>query len=261
MFHTQHTVENCIWENEDVEGNNKEGENKEGENKEGRTFTQAEVDKMITNRTKNMKAQLQAAERNYESVLSQSNLTEEQRATLENDLKNVQAQMRSKEQNLLAEKEKLSKKAAEELRLAAEQRDHYKNLFETSTIDRAIIDAASRNDGHDPTQFIPFLRSSAKLVPELDAEGNKTGNYVPVVEARVKDEKGVSQLVLQTPEEAIKSMQTTHPNLFKSNVARGINQGNSQGFGGGKIDYSNLTMEQYTQLRKDPAARKAMGLS
>lgn len=230
-----------------------------------RFFSQEDVDKIVTKRNKAVRGQLQKMEQNYQKLLEQQNLNDEQRAQLETDLENIQAQLRTKEQQLEYEKKKASEKHQMEIKQTAEQRDYYKSLYETSTIERAITDAAVKHDGYNPSQFVAFLREKSKMVEEIDTTGNKTGRLVPRIEWEVADEAtGQRERVLKAPDEVVELMKdnvTEFGNMFRQNISRGVGETNMPAQDGkGRVNHKKMTTEEYMRLRKDKDARKAMGL-
>lgn len=259
-------IEVACWDNENPPGDPPPVDDPPADPpKSGKTFTQEEVDKFVTKRNKTLRTQYEQLEKNYETLLEQTNMSAEQRERLEADLENVRAQMRTKEQQLNHEKKQATEKFQKELKAAQEQSTYYKTLFESSTIERAITDAASRNDGYDASQFVGLLRDKAKVVEELDNEGNKTGRLVPRIEWEVVDpETKQAARVLKAPNEVIELMKedvSRYGNLFKSNVARGLGQGQANHAGArGKIDVKKLSQAEYRELRKTREGRVALGL-
>jgi len=230
----------------------------------GKTFTQAELDKIVTNRVKNLKAQLQTTEGNYQTLLEQKGLSESQREAIEADLENVRAQMRTKEQQLAHDRKKDQEKHKNDIDGVTSERDRYKSMFEDSTIQRAIVDAAAGNDAYDTNQFVGLLRDKAKLVDELDATGEKTGQLVPRIEWEVKNpETNAVERVLKAPSEVVELMKEDtgrFGNLFKSNVAKGLGGNATPAQRGGKVDVSKMSTAEYMAFRATPEGAQALGL-
>lgn len=231
----------------------------------GRTFTQEEVNEFVQKRNKNLRSQYENLEKQYESLLENSQMSQEQREKLEGDLENVRAQLRTREQQLQYEKKQEISKFQKELEAAQKQGTYYKSLYENSTIERAIVDAAASNEGYDGNQFVALLRDRAKVVEELDNDGQKTGRLVPVIEWDVTDpETKKTERVVKRPDEVVQLMKEDvqrYGNLFKSNVARGLGQGQANLPGArGKINVKNLTQAEYRELRKTAEGRRALGL-
>lgn len=234
--------------------------------KSGKTFTQEDVNRITGQRNKALKEKYQALESTYTELLEQTNLTEGARERLEADLEAVQKEMRTKEQQIEFEKKKAQTKFESELKTANEKGDYYQKLFETSTAERAIIDAANANDGCNAEDFIAHLGPKTKIIDELDNEGRKTGRLVPRIEWEVKDEKtGEVTRVQKTPDEVVKIMQEMPDrwgHLFRSNVAVGVGEGTAKALvsNPGKINISKLTTEEYMELAKTPEGRRSLGI-
>lgn len=231
-----------------------------------KTFTQAEVNEYVVKRNKNLKSQYEQLEGNYESLLENFRGTDEQRAKLEDDLENVRAQMRTKEQQAAHERKREQEKYNRELTAAQEQATTWKQRYESSTIERAIVDAASKNDAFNPDHFVSLLSPKSKVVEELDDAGTPTGNLVPKVEwTVVNPDTKQPEKVLKSPSEVIELMKEdvqSHGSLFKSNVAKGLGAGTfTGGKTTGRLDVKNMTMEEYAKYAATPEGRKALGLA
>jgi hypothetical protein len=230
-----------------------------------KTFTQEEVNKFVAERNKAVNAQLKVAEENYEAQLKQTGLTKEQRDKVSADLDAVRNEMMTKEQRAEAEKKKIEANYKSELEAAGKEANKYKELYETSTINREITDASIKQDAFNPNHFIAHLAPKSKMVDEVDAEGQTTGKLVPRVEWSSVDEEGKVHTSLLTPEEAVTKMKENvveFGNLFKPNVAAGIGQGTAPGqaSAGGQIDHSKISDADYMKMSSTPEGRAALGL-
>lgn len=226
----------------------------------GRVFTQEEVNQIVVKRNKKAQAQLEAAERRYEQLLENKSLTEQQRSELEGELNNLQSQLRTREQQAAHEAKKKQELFEKQLGETKQQADHYKNLFESSTRERAILDAAAQHDAYNPSQFISLLSPRTKVVDEINERGEKTGRLVPRVAVTEIGEDGSPMEVLKTPAQAIEEMKekAEYGNLFKSNVARGIGEGTSNGTIPGRVDQTKISDEEYFKNRD--TYREQLGL-
>lgn len=228
-------------------------------------FNQEEVNKFVAERNKALKTKYEQMESDYQELLTQQNLTSAQREKLEESLERVRQEMMTKEQRLESEKKKAQVEFETKLKAAQEEAGKYKDLYETTTIARAITDAASVNDAFNPVHFIAHLAPKSKMVEELDAEGKPTGAMVPRVEWTAIDQEGKKHVSMKTPEEAIKLMKENvveFGNLFKTNVAAGIGAGTAPGqvSAAGQIDHSKISTDDYMKLAKTPEGRKKLGL-
>ena len=230
-----------------------------------KTFNQDDVNKMVGTRNKALQDKFVALEGNYKELLEQTNLTDAARQKLQGDLEAVQAEMRTKEQQVEFERKKNAEKFESDISAANEERVRWKTLYETSTIERAIKDAASRSDGFNGDDFIAHLGPKAKVVEEVDSVGEKTGRLVPRIEWETKSDTGEITMVLKSPQDVIDLMKETplYGNLFKSNVAKGVGEGTAPGQVSpvGKINQERISTADFMKMRNDPEARKRMGLS
>jgi len=211
-------------------------------------FTQDDVNKIVGHRQKTLRTQYESLEKNYQSLLEKTNLTENERSELQSHLEQVQTQLRTKEQQIAVDSKRASEAHQRELKGAIEDRDRYQTLFTRSTVERAIVDAATKHEAFNPTQFVSLIGDKVRVLDELDTDGNKTGRMIPVVEIDEKDaETGLYVKVRKSPEELIASMKEDIPtwgNLFKSNVARGIGEGRGAG-AQGRLDPAKVSDAEY----------------
>lgn len=271
-------LELLCWDNEGGDGDGGEGGDGDGtgagtttttttKQKTGdKTFTQDEVNKFVAERNKALKAKYEQMETDYQELLQQQNLTDGQRRKLEDSLERVRQEMMTKEQRLESEKKKAQAEFDTKLKAAQEEAGKYKDLFESTSIARAITDAASTAEAFNPKLFIAHLAPKSKMVEELDAEGNPTGELVPRVEWTSVDEEGKKHVSMKTPEEAVKLMKENvveFGGLFKANVAAGIGAGTAPGqvSSAGNVDHAKISTDDYMKLASTPEGRKKLGLS
>jgi len=232
--------------------------------KSERTFNQQEVNKIMGERTKALNEKLSALEGTYTELLEQTTLTSSSREKLQKDLEAVQAEMRTKEQQIEFEKKKAAEKYETDLGAANEAREKWQSLYETSTTERAIVDAAIKHEGFNGDDFIAYLGPKAKVVDEVDSLGEKTGRLVPKIEWKVtnQDTKEIT-MVLKSPDEVVELMKETHGNLFRSNVAKGIGEGtaaNGAATPGGPVNQQRISTEDYMAMAKTVEGRQRLGL-
>lgn len=218
-----------------------------------KTFTQAEVNKILAEDKRKHQAQAQKLEAKLNETLTNVKLTQEERAKADELLEDLRKQFRTKEETAKIERKQLEDKYTNEITTLKTRAEQAENKYVDSTISRAIQDAAVSGDAFSPNQIVVLLRPMTKMVgdnpmvdfPDVEAD---TGN--PIVKQ-------------MTPTEAVQRMKQlvdVHGNLFKSNVVSGVGAGSSTGGtpGSGKVDVKKLTMEQFLQLRKTNP--KALGL-
>jgi hypothetical protein len=220
---------------------------------------------MMGVRTRALNEKLSAQEGIYTELLQETNLADSIREKMEVELVEVQKAMRSKEQQIEFEKKQAQSKFDSELTRANERGEKYQILFEDSITKRAITDAAMSNDGCNAEDFIDKLAPRTTIVIELDSEGQKTGELVPMVDWIMKDDAGTPTKVSKTPEEVVKLMQDDvqkYGHLFRSNVVNGIGAGTAQASPNlsGKIDPKTLSPAQFMEMSKTDEGLRALGL-
>jgi hypothetical protein len=127
--------------------------------------------------------------------------------------------------------ERLQQSAAE----AQERAEKWEKLHTEATLKRELMRAAEEGGAHNPLQLMPYLMPAAKLV-EIN------GQQVVQVVTTGEDGKEIHH----TPAQAIAHLKHNQDlaNLFKSAPAPQPAPAASQ-----KIDWRNLTHEQYLKLR------------
>lgn len=225
-----------------------------------KTFTQDEVNKIVAADRRKLEESLKKAEKSYTDVLANKNLTEQERKTLEENLSTVQGQLRTKEQQATMEKKQLEEMFTGKLAEAEKKGQTWEAMYRDSTVERALQDAAVRNDAFSPSQITTLLRPWTRLMEITDEKtGKPTGAFKPMVDfPDVDTNTGEAVILPRTPEEAVKRMKElpeSYGNLFKSGVVSGIGSSSATGGlssgAGGKIDVAKLTPEQYRKIRKE----------
>lgn len=217
-----------------------------------KSFTQADVDKIVVSRVKKLKEQLQNTEQQYERLLSNQNLSSQERNELQSELETVQSQLRTREEQARYEAKKQQEKFQSSLEQTTSERDRFKVLFETQTRDNAIMQAALAHDAYNPEQFISVLGPRTRIVEEVNEQGEKTGRLVPRVEVQVTGEDGSTSNELRPVGDAVAQMKDEpekYGNLFRNHAANGIGVGSNPTAGGRLLDPSKVSTEEYFKNR------------
>lgn len=218
----------------------------------GKVFTQEQVDQIVVKRNKKVREQLEQTERRYEQLLQSQNLSSQEREGLSQELESLQAQLRTREQQAAYDAKKAQEKYNAQLESTSSERDYYKDQFESSTRNNAIMSAALEHDAYNPEQFISVLGPRTKIVEEVDGNGEKTGRLVPRVEVQVTGEDGSTSVELRPVSDAVAQMKDEpekYGNLFRSNVASGIGEGSSPSANGRGLDATKVSDEEYFKNR------------
>jgi len=230
-----------------------------GTDEEVTKFTQDDVNKFLAEQKRKWRAQQEELEKKLAALSESKSLSDEERASLESALETTRAQLRTKEEQAKIDKRKMEEEHKRLLAEASEKAQVWEDRYRSSTIERALTDAAVGGEAFNPSQVVTLLKGQTQLM-EDDNDGFKV-----LVEMMGEDEAGEATKLMLTPKEAVKRMQDlpeTFGNLFRSNVVGGV--GGNSATGGlasgqtGQIDLRSLTPEQYRTLRKENPA--ALGL-
>ncbi len=204
--------------------------------------------------------ELEKTEATYKELLANSkSLTEQERKTLQENLDTIQGQLRSKEQQAAQEKKELEAAYQGKLTAAERRAEIAEGRWRSSTIERALQDAAVEHEAYNTRQIVTLLTGMTKLVESVDEKtGKPNGQFKVMVEFPDKDATtGQEVMTSKTPTEAVKRM-TDMPefqNLFRKNVVSGV--GGNSAIGGltpgsnGRIDVRSLTVDQYQKVRAE----------
>jgi hypothetical protein len=229
-----------------------------------KTFTQEEVNELLAKNKRSLQAKLSAAEKAHQQLLENKHLSEDDRTRLETSLEELRAASRTKEQQLIHEKKQLEERLTNQLKEAQEKVTKTWQMYENSTIERALLDAAMANEAYNPDQVVTLLRRSARLIEKKDEQGKLLGGHGVMVElADQHAETGEPIVTTRTPDSAVKRMKELqkHGNLFKSGVVSGL--GGHSATGGvtpgknGRLSreqIANLSQDQYNKIRKENPA-------
>jgi len=223
-----------------------------------KAFSQEEVNKILAEDRRKHQAKLQEMETKLKAALDSNTLSEKDRKALQENLETVQGQLRSKEEQLALEKKQLQEQYAAQLKEAHEKSSFFETLYRDSTVERALTDAAVKNEAFSPSQLVTQLRPMTKLVPDVDPKtGKPTGKFRPMVEMQtINQTTGELETKAYTPEDAVKKMKddpTNWGNMFRSGVVSGIGSSSATGgltSGNGQIDLRKMTPQLFLELQK-----------
>lgn len=222
-----------------------------------KTFTQADVDNIVQTRVKKEKERAQKLADDLEQIKGQANLSEEHKTALQAQIDELQNSLLTKEQ--LADQEK-KKFEAQHQKVTAEltaDRDKYRDLYTSTTIKRAILDAAIANEAAVPGQLVTMLTGAARLAEVKGADGKPTGEHEPFVKVSGRD-KDNKPVVLDLPVlDAVKQMKEwpdLYGNLFKDTKTGGV--GATTTGQGSSVNPNNVS-----SMSDWKAVRKQMGMT
>lgn len=211
-----------------------------------KSFTQAEVNTVLAEQKRKMqKAQTETIEE-LEALKAKAELTTTERNDLEDRIKNMKTANMTAEELAKQERRHTDTEHLQLVETLTGDRDQWKNRYTNATISRSITDASVEHDALVPEQIIAILRPGTQLEEVLDAEGKKTGNYVPQVSFEITDEEGQTKTLKLTVSKAVEKMREIpkYQNLFKIEGQGGLGQYNKSGNkGGGQVDVKKLAQD------------------
>ena len=228
----------------------------------GKVFTQEDLNRILADDRRKHQVQLKEQAEKLEGVLKSSQLTEQDRKVLQENLVALQGQLRSSEAAAAKEKQELEQAFQAKLVESEKKTQIWEGLYRESTIQRSLQDAAVKNDAFSPGQIVTLLKPMTKLVEGVDPVTNRpNGQYEVKIEMLdVNPKTGQQEVMIRTAEEAVarmKELPDQYGNLFKSGVVSGIGSSSATGGlmpgKGGQIDVRKLTPQQYREIRaKNP---------
>jgi acetolactate synthase small subunit len=225
----------------------------------GKTFTQEDLNRFLAEDRRKHQTQLKEQAEKLETVLKNSQLTEQDRKVLQENLEAVKGQLRSAEAAAAKEKQELEQAFQGKLVDAEKKSQIWEGLYRESMIQRSLQDAAVKGDAWQPGQIVTLMKPMTKLVACVDPTTNRpNGQYEVQIEMLDTDPKTGQQVMMnRTPEAAVarmKELPEQFGNLFKSGVVSGIGSSSATGGlmpgQGGKIDVRKLTPTQYREIRE-----------
>lgn len=207
------------------------------------TYTKDEVAALVAEAEAKVKDSFGKAElaltEEIAALQSKASLTDKERKDLNDRVEQLSSQQKSAAQQAQIERDKLIKKHETEKAELTQGVELWKSKFTSSQIEGSLLSAAAKHKAYNPQQIVRLFGSQTSLIEELDATGQKTGNYKPVVKISVKDSKGVVQDLELDPDAALKAIseQEDFANLFSDPSKGGRGGGNG---GGGQQDMAAL---------------------
>lgn len=217
-----------------------------------KTFTQEQVDTMVSETAKKHQTQAQKALEELDAIKTKAQLSETERVELNERIDTMKNQLLTKEELAKKDKDKLLANHTDELKLVTIERDSWKSRYTESTIIRNITDEAVANKAFVPEQVVNMLWNDTNLIPVLDSDDKPTGE----LQARVKfpdvDKEGKPCILDLTIAEAVKRMTEIEKyyNLFKGEGTGGMGLNNRPS--GKNLDIRKIATDPaaYREARK-----------
>lgn len=211
-----------------------------------KSFTQDEVNQILAKEKRKEQERTKKALSELEAIRSRAKLTAQERDELDGRIEQMRNELLTKEELAKKERDRLRKDHEQTVKSLSEERDSWRTRYESSTITRAITDAAAANNAYAPSQVVAILGSGTRMVEVLDSDGNPTGEFEPRVRFHDTDKEGKPVTLELKPAEAVKRMKEMdqYLNLFKVEGASGT----------GLQNHARGRKQDIRELAKDPVA-------
>ena len=205
---------------------------------EGITYTpeqQAHINSLMAADKKKFVTQL-------ETLQAEKSTTEEQRATLEKQIKEIKASYQTKAEQDAEKYQKETGTLRGELENTKKASDSWRTRYSDTVAENAILTAATKNEAFNPELVSRILKPMTELVEVIGEDNQPTGVYETKINmTKVKDGKKIALKL--TPEDAVKLMieqPETYGSLFKSTAKGGLGGNNKPGTNG-TVDLAELS--------------------
>lgn len=198
---------------------------------------QEELNSMMAENRKTLTKKNQELIDQLQSLRDQATMSTQAKEELEARIEELQTQFMSKEEIAKREADKMSKTHAKEIEKLTGDAQRWQGLYATSTIQRALLDAAVEGEAIQPSQIVAMLGQNTQIVEELDDTGQGKGSYKTIVKFHDTDADGNPVILNLTPKETIKRMKEVpdlYGNLFKGDATGGLGASGG-GAAGGEI--------------------------
>jgi hypothetical protein len=224
-----------------------------------KTFTQAEVDRMMAEHRQALQRKNSELETQLKQRIDSGNLTEQQVKEAQEQIERLQAEYQTKDVQQTTEIKRLNEKYESDRKKWEKDAGTWQDRFTTMLTNNELMGAAVQYKAYNPQQVVALLQPLSRKVEKLGPDGKPTGEFeIKVKFMGQKDGKPV-QLDL-SPADTVKlmtEMPEQYGNLFISAATGGLGSGN--GSGGAKppiTDLSKLSDKEYEE-RRDEILRAA----
>jgi hypothetical protein len=222
----------------------------------GKTFTQDELDRIVGERLARGKDRFKVEKadllRQYNELLENHKLTDEQRKSYEIRVNELESQVLSKDELAAKRLKQREEEWAARLRQTEERLEHYRTQHQSFRIKTEVLEAAAANKALNPSQVLGLLAPAARVEEIPDDQGKPSGQYRIMIAVAVEENGQAVEKCLPV-REAVKVFleQPSNFNLVKSTM-----QGGSGYQGSSSSEYSSHMMKLSAVERLKAARRK-----
>ena len=216
---------------------------------------QEKINKMLAAEKRKYQTNQANLTKEIESLKAKSQLTSVERTELDQRVEKLKEELLTKEQIAAKKAAKAKKQHEEEMTALQADRDSWKSRYTVSTINSALMAAASQENAYNPQQIVALLGPNTTLEPVLNDEDQPTGQLAPVVRVQDKDKDGKDITLTLSPSDAVKGLKDKQEylNLFNGTGVGGLGASTHKKVGG-KADLKAIAgsgSASYRQARKD----------
>lgn len=214
---------------------------------------QKAIDEKFNKRFAKEKSEKETLLASMKQLESAKGLTETERAELASKVEELETSMLTKEEQATRERTKLTDKHKKDLEGLTSERDTWKNRFRSSTIERALTDAALESGATSAEQIRMMFGGLTDLVEVKNDKGEVTG-FEPTLTFTGLGEDGKTKEKLSLPvSAALKKIKEDgfNANLFTHTQTPGTGEA---GNGGAGKSGSNSKMPTPDQFNGDMVA-------
>ncbi len=218
-------------------------------------FTQEDLNKVLAEDRRKHQAQLVKVQQTLEETMQSKNLSVQEKEQMAAQLEEIQAQGRTREQQLAHEKKQAEENASKKVTEASKESQKWRERFTQQLIESRLSEAVSDGDIFNPGQLKQLLKSGVELEQVRDEQGRLSDVQEVFVRFEDRDAAGEPIQSKMLPVAAVKRMKqlsAVYGNQFRAGVVSGVGSGNGGGSAAGHgIDVAKLSTEQYMRLRKE----------
>jgi hypothetical protein len=219
---------------------------------EPKTISQSELNRILADDRRKHQAKL---EKTIAEMSARNGLSDQERAELTQQLEELQAASRTRQEQAEHELKQRDSLHAKEIAAEKKAAKEWEERFRESTLQSELTRAATINDAFSASQLTLHLRQWSRLEEVKDDRGRGTGRFQVVVDFPDTDENNQPVTRALSPDAAAKRMKElpSYANLYRSGVVGGLGGNGGPGgpaVSGGKVDVRRLSMQQYMEIRE-----------
>jgi len=214
----------------------------------GKMLTQEQMNSIIAKEKRVWLEQRDEMLTKIESLQSKSSLSDEERASFEEEVKNLRNMGKTKENIAKENLERQQKEYQLKLEKLTKDLEEWKGRYTHETIISSIESEAVKANAFNPQNIVDHLGGRAKLVPELDEEGKETGKLITQVTFTDVGEDGKEMDVNMSIQEAVTRMTQLpdrYGNLFSTTKTQGLGLIMNDKAPAGKPDFAKMSAEEW----------------